>query len=140
MCRTGIHHFAMNACSNNLGYGRLNPMERFLIGRILVILALAGLALAPISAAVAMPAMTPVPAMAGMDMAADMECCPKQQTPSPDCAKCPFVAMCLTAFGALTASDVAFSFRAPVTLVQRPTSEFALASLAGEPPSRPPRI
>ena len=53
-------------------------MKRFLIGRILVILALAGLALAPISAAVAMPAMTPAPAMAGMDMAADMDCCPKQ--------------------------------------------------------------
>ena len=115
-------------------------MERFLIGRILVILALAGLALAPISAAVAMPAMTPVPAMAGMDMAADMDCCPKQQTPLPDCAKCPFVAMCLTAFGALSADDVVFNFRTPVAPSLRPGPEFALSSLAGEPPSRPPRI
>lgn len=115
-------------------------MKRFLIGRILVILALAGLALAPISAAVAMPAMTPAPAMAGMDMAADMDCCPKQQTPLSECAKCPFVAKCLTAFGALRADGVVFSFRTPVALALQPGSEFALASLAGEPPSRPPRI
>jgi len=114
-------------------------MKRFLIGRLLVILALAGLALAPVSAAVAMPAMTPAPAMAGMDMASDMDCCPKQ-TPQPDCAKCPFVAICLTAFGALTAADIAITFGSPLVLTLQPGSEFALASLAGEPPSRPPRI
>ena len=115
-------------------------MKRFLIGRLLVILALAGLAFAPIGAAVAMSAMTPAPAMAGMDMSSDMDCCPKQQTPKPDCAKCPFVAMCLAAFGALTAEDIAITFGSPLALTLQPGYQFELASLASEPPSRPPRI
>ena len=113
-------------------------MKRFVFGRFLVILALAGLLLVPIGEAIAGPAM---PAVLTAGMAVDMDCCPKQHTPQNDCGKtCPFVALCLTSLSGLAAAEILFTPRVIASQSLRPGREFQLASLASKPPSRPPRI
>ena len=114
-------------------------MNRFsLVGRMLLLLALAGLLLAPLGEAIAAPAMS---AQAMAAMAGDMGCCPKH-APSPDCGKdCPFVAFCFASIGNVLSSEPAsFDLRVLDGLRMPHGHDFELASLTGKPPSRPPRL
>jgi hypothetical protein len=126
----------MSDCSSLSDCVSLYPMKLFLIGRFLTILALAGLMLAPIGSAVAMPSTS------SHAMADKMDCCPEQHSKAPNCAKtCPFVALCMTGLsGLLVTEAVTFDVRDFVGLRLLPASDFELASLEGEPPSRPPRV
>jgi hypothetical protein len=102
-------------------------MKRFeLVGRVLMLLALAGLMLAP----------------HGVAVAGDMDCCPGQQAPLPDCGKdCPSVAPCSFGIGsACTIEAASFEPRVLDGLMMPHGHDFELVSLTGEPPSRPPRV
>jgi len=115
-------------------------MKRFeLVGRVLMLLALAGLMLAPHGVAVAGPATSAAPMSA---MAGDMDCCPGQQAPLPDCGKdCPSVAPCSFGIGsACTIEAASFEPRVLDGLMMPHGHDFELVSLTGEPPSRPPRV
>jgi hypothetical protein len=114
-------------------------------GRILAVLAVVGLALAP----VVRPAMS-VPiskdmqtAMSGAvdiaDAATDMPCCPSKPA-LPDCSKdCPLMALCITApihFVSQTGLTVPLTF---VTVVF-PGAHSDLVSIAQAPPRKPPKV
>ena len=103
----------------------------------LLLFALAGLLLAPLSAAMATPAMS-AELMAAMT--GDMDC-PKR-APSPDCGKdCPFVAFCFAGIGNVLSSEPASFHRRILDGFLLPHGhDFELASLTGKPPSRPPRL
>ena len=121
---------------------------RSAFGRILAVLAIVGLALAP----VVRPAMAaPVPedthaAMSGSavdtviaDAAADMPCCPSKPA-LPDCSKdCPLMALCVTApihFVSQTGLTILLTF---VTVVF-PGARSDLVSIAQAPPRKPPKV
>jgi hypothetical protein len=121
---------------------------RSAFGRILAVLAIVGLALAP----VVRPAMAvPVPkdmhaAMSSSavvtviaDSAADMPCCPSKPA-LPDCSKdCPLMALCVTApvnFVSQTGLTVPLTF---VTVVF-PGAHSDLVSIAQAPPRKPPKV
>ena len=110
-----------------------------LIGRMLLLLALAGLLLAPSGAAMAGPSMS---GQAMTAMAGKMDCCPEQQAPMPDCGKaCPFVAFCSAGIGSVVTSEPAsFDLRVLAGATMPRGHYLELASLAGKPPSRPPRL
>ena len=122
---------------------------RSAIGRVLAVLAVAGLVLVPITRpAMAMSVATDMHASMGDAMAAgsviadaadDMPCCPSKPT-LPDCSKdCPLMALCVTAplyFVSQTGLIV------PVTFVSIvfPRDQSDLVSVAQTPPRRPPKI
>src|SRR5215831_8381350 len=121
---------------------------RSAFGRILAVLAIVGLALAP----VVRPAMA-VPVSKGMhaamsgstadsvaaDAADDMPCCPSKPA-LPDCSKdCPLMALCVTApihFASQMGLTVPLTF---VTVVF-PGAYSDLVSIAQAPPRKPPKI
>ena len=121
------------------GYARYVTMNPFgFVGRMLLLLALAGLLLAPLGEAIATPAMS---AQAMTAMTGDMDCCPKH-APSPDCRKdCPFVAFCFVGIGnVLSTEPASFHLRLGDGFLIPHGHDFELASLTGKPPSRPPRL
>ena len=109
------------------------------IGRMLLLLALAGLLLAPSGAAMAGPSMS---GQAMTAMAGKMDCCPDQQAPMPDCGKtCPFVAFCSAGIGnLLTSEPESFDLGLLAGATMPRGHDLELASLTGKPPSRPPRV
>jgi hypothetical protein len=118
----------------------LAGMKRvFLLGRIVALLALAGLAIAPMGETIAAPAMA---AQAMAAMAGDMPCCPDEETSKPDCIQdCPFLALCVAGLGNLVIPESArVNFGPLIGVAFAAGEEIALASLSGDPPSRPPRI
>jgi hypothetical protein len=115
-----------------------------LIRRLLAIVAIAGLVLAPVTLSVSasamkMPAATES-AHAGMAMPFDMECCPKKQSSHvPDCGMdCPFMALCM---GVGLQNDRVASLSVPLALVSTlvPGHQRDLDGLAQAPPIRPPK-
>jgi hypothetical protein len=122
---------------------------RSTLGRVLAVLAVAGLVVAPITRPVmAMSVPTDMPASMGdamapdsvvADAADDMPCCPGKPT-LPDCSKdCPLVALCVTAPLYFVSQT---SLVAPVTFVSIVFSrdQSDLVSVAQTPPRRPPKI
>jgi hypothetical protein len=130
--------------------GKLRVMRvRSAIGRVLAVLAVAGLVLVPITRpAMAMSVAGDIHANMGdavavgsviADAADEMPCCPSKPA-LPDCSKdCPLMALCGTAplyFLPQTGLIV------PVTFVSIvfPRDHSALVSIAQAPPRRPPKI
>jgi len=121
---------------------------RSAFGRILAVLAIVGLALAPV---VRPPMAVPVSkdvhaALSGSavdtviaDAAADMPCCPSKPA-LPDCSKdCPLMALCVTApihFVSQTGLTILLTF---VTVVF-PGARSDLVSIAQAPPRKPPKV
>ena len=87
----------------------------------------------------AMPSDVAMPS--DMAMPSEMECCPKKASHVPDCGKdCPFMALCLGI--GLQQGDRAASLCAPMALVSTmiPGNQRDLDGLAQAPPTRPPKI
>lgn len=107
------------------------------ISRLLLVLALFGLVAAPMAVSSAAPAA----AMAAASMPDGMPCCPDNQPAVPDCGKgCPPAVRCLSAAVSVSAPETA------ALLLLGLAGEKLLsgrdnvpASLAGEPPPRPPK-
>ena len=121
---------------------------RSAFGRILAVLAIVGLALAPVvRPTMAVPISKDMDAaMNGSavdtviaDAAADMPCCPSKPA-LPDCSKdCPLMALCVTApihFVSQTGLTVLLTF---VTVVF-PGAHSDLVSIAQAPPRKPPKV
>jgi hypothetical protein len=122
---------------------------RSAIGRVLAVLAVAGLVLVPITRpAMAMPVATDMHVSVGGAMAAgsviadpanEMPCCPSKPA-LPDCSKdCPLMALCGTAplhFVSQTGLIVPVTF---VSIVFA-RDHSALVSIPLAPPRRPPKI
>jgi hypothetical protein len=113
-------------------------LHRF-IGRVLAVLVIVGLAVAPLATPVAAKpsAAAEMSDMSGMP--ADMPCCPDEQE-SNDCQDCPLMAMCMLTI-AQPEPPFANSVLAP--LLSRPlfvalVDAFA-EGLDGPPPDHPPR-
>ena len=121
---------------------------RSAFGRILAVLAIVGLALAPVvRPAMAVPVSKDMQAaMSGAavdtvieDAAPDMPCCPNKPS-LPDCSKdCPLMALCVTAplhFASQT------GLMAPLTFagIVFPGDQSDLVSVADAPPRKPPKI
>ncbi len=106
--------------------------------RQIAILALIGLAFAPLAPSVASSAMA-MPMTA--EMPDGMPCCPGDQPAIPDCAKdCPFAVVCTAVF--VSATTHGSSPLAPRMLFRDrfPTpGDAVLSSLIGDPPPRPPK-
>ena len=120
------------------------------ITRLLSILAIVGLVLAPFTApAVAggmaapmamMDTGTGMPSMDGGTAMAEMPCCPPEQPAVPDCQKaCPLVTLCLAKLvqGVLPVGTVSAQFSIALALI--PGNDAALDTLAPIPPPRPPQ-
>jgi hypothetical protein len=122
---------------------------RSAVGRVLAVLAVAGLVLVPIARpAMAMSVGTDMHAGLGNAMAADsaiadvaddMPCCPGKPA-LPDCSKdCPLMALCITAplyFVSQISLIVPLSFASIIF----PPDNSDLVSIAQAPPRRPPKI
>jgi hypothetical protein len=67
---------------------------RLLIGRLLAVLVIAGLAIAPLGSPAAAMASAVADTTDMPSMSADMPCCPDEQK-SKDCQDCPLVAICV---------------------------------------------
>jgi hypothetical protein len=133
------------------------------IRRLVAIIMIAGLVLAPVLLSIGATAMQMPAGMlsahSGMaehsgiamssDMAmpsdvampSDMECCPKKASHVPDCGKdCPFMALCMGI--GLQQGDRVASLCAPMALMSTmiPGNQRDLDGLAQAPPIRPPKI
>ena len=116
----------------------------FHLGRLLAILVIAALVLAPLSAPVnagmgnghGMAA--PMPEMAATDMAADMPCCPDKSVPM-DCDQCPLMALCLVQNFHQPSSAGMIEIRPVTVRMLAPGSDPQADSLGQHPPPRPPR-
>jgi hypothetical protein len=126
--------------------------------RLLSILAIVGLALAPVARpALAMPAAQvpaafdqpmvdhaamarPEAAMPEEPMPEDMPCCPTKAL-IPDCGKdCLFMAMCATQFFSTAVSGAGLVLPLGLASVFFPGNDTDLAGLSQAPPPRPPNI
>jgi hypothetical protein len=111
-----------------------------LFGLLLAALACAGLILAPVATAAAVPIEMAAAQSeaAAVDMPEDMPCCPQTQK-APDCAKiCPFMAVCAgMAFPIATIAAV--SVPATRFAVLAPHDDAKLSGLAQGPPAKPPK-
>jgi hypothetical protein len=119
------------------------------IRRLLAILMIAGLTLAPLSRPVmagtasdaSMSAMADDISTSAMadEMADDMQCCPTKAPVPVDCDKCVFMAACMTkCFAGLTTAVFQPLFAASAGLAQ-PQNDFWPDGLAQPPPEHPPR-
>ena len=118
------------------------------ITRLLSVLAILGLVLAPFTApAVAGGMAAPVATADGaMDMAsmggdmADMPCCPPEKPVMPDCQKaCPLATLCLAKIVQGILPGDAVSARFGIALALIPGDDAAPDTLAPLPPPRPPQ-
>lgn len=119
--------------------------------RLLPLLAVLSLALAPVAASAAAADMRAPTAMQGhahamqdgdmAGMAVDaMPCCPHETPAMPDCAKgCPLMALCLAKVAARLPGAVGLPTRAAVVQGTRWDGAASFRSLAQAPPSEPPR-
>ena len=114
----------------------------FHLGRLLTILVIAALVLAPLSApanaGMAKGMAGTMPEMAATEMAADMPCCPDKSVPM-DCDQCPLMALCMATNLHQPSSAGMIEIR-PVTMrMLAPGSDPQGDSLGQHPPPRPPR-
>jgi len=111
---------------------------RRLIGSLLAVLVIAGLAIEPL----AVPAVASQPlasGMADMAMSADMPCCPDEQK-SKDCQDCPLVAMCvLKSAQAGPDSTAALPLRHAMRTAHSVMNDAPADGLERPPPDHPPR-
>jgi hypothetical protein len=122
------------------------------IQRLLPILAVLGLVLAPLTTPVlgaglarAMQSASVDTAMAGMavkdgGMSSEMPCCPPEKPVMPDCHKaCPLVALCMAKClgGLLASAGEPLRLASSAQMISR--NEIAPASLGQAPPPPPPR-
>lgn len=122
--------------------------------RLLPLLAVLSLALAPVTASTAAAGIRasmsvsadhkPVAEMGADDVAGmamdDMPCCPHEKPAMPDCSKaCPLMALCLAKVVPGLPMGVGLSVPVPVALGVAWDGDAAFASLAQAPPSEPPR-
>jgi hypothetical protein len=125
----------------------VNP--QITIRRLLAILMIAGLVLAPLSRPVmagatsdaSMSAMVDDMPMAAMadEMANEMPCCPAKAPAPVDCDKCVFMAACMTkCFAGLTMAVFQPLFAVSAGLAQ-PQNDFWPDGLGHPPPEHPPR-
>ena len=117
----------------------LNGVKLWLIlRRLLSVLAIVGLVVAPLAAPGAASAMARASTAA---MADDMPCCPHEKPAMPDCAKaCPLMAICLAkCFQNIPVAGASLS--APLIVAERiaPANEAQGESLPQAPLPRPPR-
>ena len=114
--------------------------------RLLPLLAVLSLALAPVTASAAAAGMRVPMAVQGhvvamSDAAMDeMPCCPKEQPDMPDCSKgCPLMALCLAKVA--TGLPVAVGLPGRVAVVEGPARAVTASfdSLSQGPPTEPPR-
>jgi hypothetical protein len=114
--------------------------------RLLPLLAVVSLALAPVAAPAATAGMHASVAMSGLTTAMpdmvmdDMPCCPHETPVMPDCSKsCPLMALCLAKVASGLPSGIGLPVR--VAVVEGPTwgGDISFASLAQAPPAEPPR-
>jgi hypothetical protein len=109
---------------------------RLLITRLLAIVIVAGLAVAPVAAPAAMQA---APSAAMTEMSADMPCCPDQQN-SKACTDCPLVAMCvLTTAQAGPPEMAALPLRHAIRTAHALRDDILAVGLNRAPPDQPPR-
>jgi hypothetical protein len=116
---------------------------------LLAILAIVGLALAPLARPVmAMPAAIQAEAASEQPMAdgaatampEDMPCCPTK-APTPDCGKdCLFMAMCAPQFLCNAVQGAGLVLPLGLASVFFPGNDKAVAGLSQGPPPRPPKI
>ena len=123
---------------------------RLFITRLLAIMIVAGLAVAPVAAPAAMQAsvmhasmaaeMTDMSSMADVSsMAADMPCCPDEQK-SKTCTDCPVIAMCaLTTAQATPPEMSALPVRHAVRTTHALRDDVFANGLDRPPPDQPPR-
>jgi hypothetical protein len=119
------------------------------IRRLLAILMIVGIALAPLSrpvmagtsADVAMSAMVDDPSAPAVadTMASDMPCCPSKAPAPVDCDKCVFMAGCMTQCFAGMSAAVFHPFLAASILVAPLRNDSWPDSLGHPPPDHPPR-
>jgi hypothetical protein len=110
----------------------------FGFGKILLLLAVFGLAFAPLGAS---PSSAAVAGPALFTMQDDMPCCPDGEPMVPDCVRdCPLAVLCLSGLASIQVPEM------PTIVVQLPICdefldgrEAVLSSLIGEPPPRPPK-
>jgi hypothetical protein len=132
-----------------------DTMIRLWLHRLLPILAILGMVLAPIAApsgagAMAAETVTMVsyasisdPSRSAITISADMPCCPHEKPMMPNCGKatCPLMTLCSAKDfpnGCAAASVLPLPVMASRPIGLR--AEAQLASLAPSPPTRPPRI
>jgi hypothetical protein len=127
---------------------------RFTIRRLLAVLMIAGLALAPVSRPVmaatsshaseqAMPdemASSEMPAIAIADaMASDMPCCPSKAPAPVDCDKCVFMAACASMCFAGASAAVSHPFPIVSRTIALQRNDPRPDGLGHPPPEHPPR-
>lgn len=107
-------------------------------GKMLLLLAVFGLAFAPLGAS---PSSAAVAAPAISIMQDDMPCCPDGKPMVPDCSKdCPLAVMCASGVvNAPLAETLSFFLLAPVGDQFLNGSDLILPSLIGGPAPRPPK-
>ncbi|MGH6712931.1 MAG: hypothetical protein ACREEK_28750 [Bradyrhizobium sp.] len=109
------------------------------LGRLLAILVIAGLVVAPFSGPANAGVGKAEPEMAATEMVADMPCCPDKSMPR-DCDQCPLMALCMAKTFHEPSSAGMIEIR-PVTLrMLAPGSDPQGDSLGQHPPPRPPRL
>jgi hypothetical protein len=111
------------------------------IRRLFVLLALAGLILAPVARAAVMSAddHAMMMDMSSGDTMDSMPCCPEDKAPAaPDCAKA-CVMMCVVSSSQLVPATVGFLSVALSSIRLAPVSDKSLAGLVQAPPPRPPK-
>ena len=121
--------------------------RNFTIRRLLAVLMIAGLALAPVSRPVMAAASSdPVQAQTDMtasgmadEMASEMPCCPSKAPVPVDCDKCVYIAVCASkCFAGTTASVFHPLLRASDEVLPLP-NESLPDGLGHPPPEHPPR-
>jgi hypothetical protein len=121
----------------------------FVIRRLLAILVIAGLALAPVSGPVmaepasdmSMQAMADEmsPSSTTDEMATDMPCCPSKAPAPIGCDKCIFMAACMTKCFTGMSTTVFHPFLAALDSIAPLRNDFWPDGLAHPPPEHPPR-
>jgi hypothetical protein len=117
---------------------------RLFITRLLAIMIVAGLAVAPVAAPAAMQASIMHASMAAemtdmSSMAADMPCCPDEQK-SKTCTDCPVIAMCvLTTAQVAPPEAMALPVRHAVRTTHALRDDVFADGLDRPPPDQPPR-
>jgi hypothetical protein len=120
------------------------------IRRLLAILMIAGLVVAPLSRPV-MAGMTSAAPMAAMaddmsmsatadEMASDMPCCPSKAPAPIDCDKCVFMAACMTKCFAGMSAAIVHPVSAASARIASLRNDSSPDSMGHPPPDQPPRI
>ncbi len=118
------------------------------IHRLLFVSAVLGFILGPVSIGAADSVMASsgpaaMDKMPGMDMSADMSCCPDEQPITPDCGSksCPLAVLCTTAIVGQLATSHSWSLNVGWVAHRFLIALHAeLASSLVDPPVRPPRV